>query len=277
MHILALMEKLRDIFAGKGIVELPVFPLPLVASWCHPDILLAMHLKVRPRGFVFQPMQTVDAEFRDPGIRPPDFLWLVKAGQTDFGVTVSSFLLELQQLLVPERSEPAFSLVANVKHTASGGERGAFWHILFDGVECGSLSLYSEVFAEPLREPMPVLRLELCRLQCFLSHERFAGQPCWSSGQSLQQFATLSAWQTHAESVADLSGEMKKISAALAVDPCAGVCKFLRLYSTYQSLIDGNAELGQILRKSIKEAIIQAGSWLADSQAVASAAGIKND
>lgn len=277
MHILALMEKLREIFAVKGIVELPVFPLPLVASWCHPDILLSMHLKLKSRGFVFQPMQTVELEFKESAIRPPDLLWLVKAGQTDFGAVVSSFLLELQQLLVPDRTEPAFSLVANVKHTAARGERGAFWHVLLDGVECGSLSLYSEIFAEPLREPMPILRLELCRLQCFLSHERFNSQPCWGSGLSLQQFATLSAWQAHAEPVVDFSGEIKKINSSLAADPCAGVCMLLRLYSNYQLLIEGNDEMGQILRKSIKESIALAGSWLAESQATANAAGLKND
>ncbi len=222
-------------------------------------------------------MQTVDPDFQESAIRPPDLLWLIKAGQNDFGVVVSAFLTELQQLLVPDRTEPAFSLVANVKHTAARGERGAFWHVLLDGVECGSLSLYSEVFAEPLREPMPILRLELCRLQCFLSQERFNSQPCWGNGINLQQFATLSAWRAHAEPVADFAGEIKKITSSLSTDPCAGVCKFLRLYSNHHLLIEGNDEFGQILRKSIKESIALAGSWLADSQATLSTAGLKND
>jgi len=273
LHILALMERLREIFAGKGIVELPVFPLPLVASWCHPDILLAMFLKLKSRGFVFQPMQTAEPGFQESAIRPPDLLWLIKAGQNDFGVVVSAFLGELQQLLVPDRTEPAFSVVANVKHVAAKGERGAFWHVLLDGVECGSLSLYSEVFAEPLREPMPILRLELCRLQCFLSPERFNNQPCWGNGLNLQHFATLSAWQTQTEPVADLAGEIKKISSTIGTDPCTGVCVLLRLYSNYQLLIDANEELGQLLRKSIKESIAHAGTWLADSQATVPNAG----
>lgn len=266
MHSLELMEKLRGIFVAQGIFELPTFPMPLVTSWCHPDLLLAMHKKTNCRGFVFQPMQPLESSFEEIPGRSPDLLWLIDAGVNNFSAVATEILLKLQEVLMPGRAEPAFSLVASSHKMHSAGERGAFWQILFDGVACGSLELFAEVFYAPLPNPIPVLRLELNLLQCFLSPERFKGQLFWSDAASIQQLVSFSAWQSLAEfhdsSPDDLSSQIRLIAADLAREPALCLCRYLRLYCIYRDRIEKDEQLLSSFTTALKEVIAMTGAQM---------------
>lgn len=256
MQILAFMENLRHIFAEKGVLEYPVFPISLINSWGHPDFLLAMYRKTRISGFVFQPMQADITAFEDVTVKAADLLWLMNAGVADFSVVATNFLAALQENLVPGRKESAFALVADLAFVPVYGERGAFWKILFDGVACGRLALYSEILAEPLPEPIPVMRLELSRLQYFLSPERFNSLPCWGSDIQMQNFVSLSAWQScQIDNLPEFNARIELLDTDAKSGPEALLCEYLRLYNSSRKLFENNSEVFRRLSRSLKKTI----------------------
>ncbi|MDD2997735.1 MAG: hypothetical protein PHV05_01665 [Candidatus Riflebacteria bacterium] len=238
MDVLELMRLLRNLFATYKVPEIPCFPAELKNSWCHPDILLTILGRPLKHCFTFQQMTKRDVFPAEPALKAPSLVWLVDKSGREFSALVTGFLADLQKLLQPERSEPAFSIVADSRHKMSAGEQGAHWKILFDGVECGTLSLYAKIFGQTVPAAgSAILTLQLCRLVSSLNPDQFSMPAGWSAAGNLSDFLSLSAWQC-SKSDLDADSINELIATSDSLTASEAFCFLIAVYNNNKSFID---------------------------------------
>lgn len=193
---------------NRQILELPVFPYCLCQNWSHPDVFAAVISQKFPRGFVFQPLK----EGLDPDITSvegaPGFIWLVDCSIQEMPGLLSDFFQQLQSRLnVP--ADQAFSIKAADCITPEA--TGAGWKIMFHGIPCGELHIYSELKGVRAASQQPLLRLDLCILQkCMLKD--FNADICWQQTRTAGRFLADVGWRAKpVESISDVNEALNQI------------------------------------------------------------------
>lgn len=196
---------------NRQVLELPVFPHSLCKNWSHPDIFAAVISRKFPRGFVFQPIK----EGLDPDIASvqgaPGFIWLIDCSIQAMPELLSDFFQKLQRQLNIS-ADQAFSIkAADCKNSESVG---ACWKIMFLGISCGEINIYSELKSVRAFSPrQPLLRLDLCILQkCILKD--FNAEICWQQAKTAGRFLADIGWREKPEeSFVDVNEVLNRIVA----------------------------------------------------------------
>lgn len=250
MNVLSLMAVLRKVFSGREIPEFPSFPVSLVESWCHPDLFLSMAGRTFGQCFIFQTFATSDGFLADTAIKTPDLIWLVDKADLPLSKGVPDFLVSLRHELVPGREDADFAIISDSRRKLGKGEAGAFWKILFAGVECGRLSLYSAIPGSSLSDSgAAVVTLQLNILAALLSPVT-ANEPArWADNITVSGALALRAWQ-HSEdnTVVNDKQLLELLNKALVgseIDAAGAFCRMFKLYNQHAQAINKNADLCQ--------------------------------
>jgi len=201
LNILRYMEQIRRLMADRGVCEVPQYPEPLAQVWYHPDILLAARGSSSSHCFCFQTIwNRGKGAAADRGSCIPAFVWLMNCTEKDFGAAAADFISDLHFAMANSREDSGFSLVAD---RCSGGlkrDRGCCWQLHYNGVSCGQICLFSELFFQQLSRPSVILVLDLARLPGLHEPENLSQPVLWADGAAATDVLALRAWQLKAAS-----------------------------------------------------------------------------
>lgn len=244
MFLLQLIEALRKVLQGSGVPEILPFPAPLAEPWCHPDIFLAMTGSGVKNCFVLQNVAIRPAFLSDSTTHGPDMIWVSGVGRNVPDEKVFAVLAAIKNELLPENESAVFSLAADSRRRFCCSETGATWKILFCGVECGRLFIYSSLPGCHLQDkPATVVSLNLRKLSRLVS-EHLTESPAWAENVPFSSLLANYAW-TPSLRTADAA----MVKEELLHDPSEGnsdqekFCRLLGAYNQHLWLIAEDQEL----------------------------------
>lgn len=241
MNILFHMEQIRRLLAARGTCEVPQFPEPLAEVWYHPDILLAMRDNRLLSNFCFQTMWLRGTGVTAEGLGcVPALVWQMNCSEKDFCPAVVDFVSDLHFAITSSREDSGFALVAERGKTLAYGERGCCWRLQYNGVSCGRICLFSEVFYQALPKPAAVLILDLARLTTLLSTTDLGSPVPWSANTVVDDLLALKAWE--------IRGQIDGKSLLQKREPDARI-ELCRLISYVNSGAFDNGKDGELLRQ----------------------------
>ncbi len=190
------MEQMRRLLIERGACEVPQFPEPLSQVWYHPDILLAARGEASANFFCFQSLwrRGSGAAAADSSCMPA-LIWLMNCSEKNFTTAAVDFISDLYFALTNSREESGFSLVADNSGHAYCNDRGCCWNLQYNGVGCGQISLFSELFSQPLTRPAVMLVLELAKLPGLLNQKASGLPAMWAERAAVSDLLALQAWQ----------------------------------------------------------------------------------
>lgn len=191
----------------RQILELPVFPCSLVDNWGHPDIFSGLIYDKAGCGFVFQPFKENCGAKSDSFKCIPEFIWLVNTELNLFTGAMADFFSDLHNSINPD-SDGAFSLQAMAWNKSASC--GASWKILYNGVQCGELLIYSEVSGIPTSITFPLIRINLEMLQKSILKD-FKAEISWQNGRPAGSFLSLKSWLEQPSGSNDAAGYFQQI------------------------------------------------------------------
>jgi len=245
------MEQMRRLLTERGACEFPQYPEPLSQVWYHPDILLAARSGAPVNYFCFQALWQRGTGVAATGFScMPALIWLMNCTEKDFSAIAADFISDLHFALTSSREDSGFSLVAERGESCCRSDRGCCWKLQYNGVSCGQISLFSELFCQQLERPAVMLVLDLARLPGLL-HQKDPGQPVlWAEKTAADDLLALRAWQLRATVSRDI---MPKAQADAGLELCR-LISVLNSESTAVSQNDSqlkqlSANIGDILQQ----------------------------
>jgi len=181
----------------RQVLELPLFPCSLSQDWAHPDIFAAIISRKFPPGFVFQPLKnSLDEEIASIQT-VPGFIWLIDSNVRQMPELLSDFFQKLQKQL-KTGDDQAFSIKATDPLNSEAA--GACWKIMYLGIPCGEIHIYSELKGFRASSQLPLLRLDLGILQkCILKD--FYAEICWQQSRPAGKFLADFGWKQSQEEI----------------------------------------------------------------------------
>ena len=244
MFLLQLIEALRKVFQGSGIPEILPFPASIAEPWCHPDIFLAMTGSGLKSCFVLQNVANRPAFLSDSTTHGPDIIWVSGPGQKIPDEKVFGVLAAVKKELLPENGPAVFSFAADSRRKFFCSEAGATWKLLFCGVECGRMFIYSSLPGCSLHDkPATVVSLNLKRLSRLITGQQTV-QPAWSENVPFTSLLTGYAWTPPGENpdAQKVKDELLQDFSEVSSDQ-ERFCRFLGVYNRYLWFIAGDHEL----------------------------------
>ncbi len=244
MFLLQLIEALRKVFQGSGVPEILPFPAPLAEPWCHPDIFLAMTGSGVKNCFVLQNVAIRPVFLSDSTTHGPDMIWVSGAGHKVPDEQVFKILAAIKKELLPDNESAIFSFAADSRRKFNCSETGATWKILFCGVECGRMFIYSSLPGCSLQaKPATVVSLNLRKLSRLVS-EHLSEPPAWAENVPFSCLLANYAWTPSAKcSDVSLAKEELFHEFSGVVSDQEKFCRLLGAYNRYLWLISGDQEL----------------------------------
>lgn len=194
MFLLQLIESLRKVLQGSGVPEILPFPAPIAEPWCHPDIFLAMAGSGIKNCFVLQNVAIRPAFLSDSATHGPDMIWVSGFGRNVPNDKVFGVLTAVKNELLPENESAVFSFAADSRRRFCCSETGATWKVLFCGVECGRLFIYSSLPGCRIQDkPATVVSLNLRKLSRLVS-EHLTESPAWAENIPFSSLLANYAW-----------------------------------------------------------------------------------
>ena len=258
MNILHHMEQIRLLLADRGACEVPQYPEPLAQAWSHPDILLAARGKQPVHCFCFQTVwqRTVVAASDDASCRPA-LVWLMNCSEKDFTGAVIDFISDLYFAMTNSREDSGFSLVADRSDRFNSKDRGCCWQLQYNGVGCGQICLFSELFMETLARPAVFLLLDLEKLPSLLDQKNFGQPVLWTENVRAADMLALRAWQLKAG-----AGSREKLQNKLA-DRGIELCRLISdLNAGFLSFSKDEVRLQQLaadINDSVRQILVERG------------------
>ncbi|MBU1107259.1 MAG: hypothetical protein KKB51_11370 [Candidatus Riflebacteria bacterium] len=197
MNILGYMEQIRRLMADRGVCEVPQYPEPLAQTWFHPDILLSARGSGPAHCFCFQTAGCGRA-FAGAGSCIPSLVWLMDCSEKDFSAPAADFIGDLHFAITNNREDSGFSLVAERRQRALKSARGCCWQLYYNGVSCGQIFLFSELFFQPLARSAVILVLDLARLPGLLEPENHKQPVLWTDKAAAADILALRVWRLRA-------------------------------------------------------------------------------
>ncbi len=244
MFLLQLIEALRKVLQGSGVPEILPFPAPLAEPWCHPDIFLAMTGNGVEKCFVLQNVALRQTFLSDSATHGPDMIWVSGAGRNVPDEQIFMILAAIKNELLPENESAAFSFAADSRRKFCCSETGATWKILFCGVECGRLFIYSSLPGCCLADkPATVVSLNLRKLSRLVS-EHLTESPAWAENVPFSSLLANHAWTPPAKNC-DAGIAREDLLQDLPGDSSdqEKFCRLLGAYNHYCWLIAGDHDL----------------------------------
>ena len=196
LNILRYMDQIRRLMADRGVCEVPQYPEPLQRVWYHPDLLVTARSGSPAHCFCFQTIWN-----RGTGAAAgcdsctPAFVWLMDCSEKNFSAAVADFISDLHFAMTNSREDSGFALIADRCQGGAVRDRGCCWQLLYYGVSCGQICLFSEMFFQPLARPAVIMVLDLAKLPG-LHDPKSLGQPVlWGNGAVASDMLALRAWQ----------------------------------------------------------------------------------
>lgn len=254
------MEQIRRLMADRGVCEVPQYPEPLQQVWYHPDFLMAARGNTLAHCFCFQPIWSHGAGAaagRDSCM--PAFSWLMNCSEKDFSAAVADFISDLHFALTSSREDSGFALVAERGQGGLVRDRGCCWRLLYNGVCCGQICLFSELFFQPLTRSAVMLVLDLAKLPGLHEPESFGRPVLWADGSTAENVLALRAWQLR------LSAEMSQQKQA---DNGLELCRLISRMNAGGLDSAKDAEVLRQLSLSINDTIQQLLNERSDSKVV---------
>ncbi len=257
LYLLQVIDSLRQVFVAAGVVEIPPFPAPLSEPWCHPDFYFAMSGKGLPGCFAFQfavPSATFLAE---RSVSDPDLIWVENISAADFAKWIGGFFESAQQKLLPDHENTVFSLLPDSRRRFSGFETGASWKIMFTGVECGRLTLYSAFpgYSSPDRAAAALI-LDVRTLARLTASETNSEAVHWSSEFPFSRLLAAHAWHRVDDSDRVAGSELmvlfEKLISLQDTSIERAICNLLQFYNLYARSIGRNHEVGQLFASKLR-------------------------
>lgn len=219
MDILRYMEQIRRLMADRGACEVPQFPKPLTQVWFHPDILIAARGSKPAHCFCFQNVcQRISGAAVSGASCMPSFVWLMNCFEKDFAEMVIDFISDLHFAITNSREDSGFSLVADRSDQTGRSGRGCCWQLQYNGVSCGHICLFSELFSQRLARPSVILALDLAKLPNLLAPENIGQPVLWAKNVVADDLLALRAWQLQA--LDDMGDPMRHRQADLGMELC---------------------------------------------------------
>ena len=227
MNILRHMEQIRRLLTERGACEVPQYPEPLAQVWYHPDILLAARGDVSAHCFCFQTLLQQGTGAAATGVScAPALVWLMNCSEKDFSITAVDFISDLHFALTSSRENSGFSLIACGDHVCCS-DRGCCWKLQYNGVSCGQISLFSELFFQPLSRPVVMLVLDLAKLPALLN-QKGPGQPVlWAEKAAAADLLALRAWQLRCS-----AGSSRDLLQQRQADSGLELCRLISLLNS---------------------------------------------
>ncbi len=244
MFLLQLIEVLRKVFQGSGIPEILPFPASIAEPWCHPDIFLAMTGSGLKSCFVLQNVANRPAFLNDSATHGLDMIWVSSVGQKVPDEQVFGALAAVKKELLPENESAVFSFAADSRRKFCCSETGATWKLLFCGVECGRMFIYSSLPGCNLQDkPATVVSLNLKKLSRLVS-EHLAESPAWSENVPFSSLLTSYAWTPpQGSSEPGLAKDELLQDFSGANSDQEKFCRLLGAYNRHLLLVAGDQEL----------------------------------
>jgi hypothetical protein len=243
------MEQIRRLLAERGACEVPQYPEPLASVWYHPDMLLAARGGGTRNCFCFQTMWQRGTGAAAVGVScMPALVWLMDCSEHNFTAAVVDFISDLHFAITSSREDSGFSLVADAGITACRSERGCCWKLHYNGVSCGHISLYSELFFRSLEHSAVILVLDLAKLPGLLNQKNPGLPVFWAEKLRAADLLALRAWQLKCPTV---TGDLLQQQADKGLE----LCRLISLLNS-ESLVPANDEFQlKKLLVSIDEAV----------------------
>lgn len=250
------MAVLRKIFLQRETIEVPPFPAPLVESWCHPDLYLALSGSRLASCYAFQTFANPGGFLADQQVKTPDLIWLADRGGSQFSRNVRELLLKLQKELLPDREDAVFAVVADSRRKLNCGEVGSAWKIRFAGVECGQMLLYSAIPGSILPEAgATVVVLQLNTLAALLEPAALVQPALWADKVAVAGSLAVHAWQNTVAlpdvNLDEVRLQVEKASAASEKETAATFCLLLRLYNQHFRSINQSNDVYQLFAQRL--------------------------
>lgn len=244
MFLQQLIEALRKVLQGYGVPEILPFPAPLAEPWCHPDIFLAMTGGGVKTCFVLQNIANRPAFLSDSATHGLDMIWVPGAAHNVPDEQIFGALTAIKNELLPENESAVFSFAADSRRRFCCSETGATWKILFCGVECGRMFIYSSLPGCSLQDKSAtVVSLNLRRLS-YLVSEHLNESPAWAENVPFSSLLANYAWRP-----SSISHDASAAKEELLRDICGVAsdqekfCRLLGAYNKYVWLIADDHEL----------------------------------
>ena len=257
MHLLQVIESLRQVFASAGVAEVPPFPAPLSEPWCHPDFYFTMSGKGLPGCFAFQFSAPAPVFLADPTMSGPDLIWVANIDSADFSDWASKFFDSARQKLLPDQEDAVFSLLPDSRRRFLSFESGVSWKVLFAGVECGRLTAYSAVPGFSLPEKVAaVLSLNVRMLARLTASPAASEAVLWGDAVSFDKIFVAHAWQKNDDfegtSLQELSSRLEKMLSATEISSEKSLCDLLYFYNLHARSINKSYEISQLFAAKLR-------------------------
>ncbi len=181
----------------------------------------------------------------------PALVWLMNCTEKDFSATAADFISDLHFALTSSREDSGFSLVAERGGQSCRSDRGCCWKLQYNGVSCGQISLFSELFYKQLERPAVMLVLDLARLPGLLL-QKDPGQPVlWAEKAVANDLLALRAWQLK------VTGVSRDVMTKAQADPGLELCRLISVLNSESSAVSQNETQLKQLSTNIGDIIQQ--------------------
>lgn len=258
MNIIKLMTILRKIFTQFEVPEMPAFPASLAENWCHPDFYLSMKGNKLGPCFTFQSFFKPDGFLSADTTKTPDLIWLVstQVGPNVYINSIRRFFEILSGQILQDETDNIFAVIPDLRRKLNPGEAGVFWKIIFAGVECGRISLYSCLPGAKFNSNGSVIvTLQLNKIVSILTSTDFSVPAPWVGNLSASTSMAMHAWQQLEEDSGFMSSRIlealnyKTDNEKLLIK---SFCKVFRVYNNYSRHINQEPELYNSFANAIK-------------------------
>lgn len=214
MNILGYMEHIRRLMAARGASEVPQYPEPLAQVWFHPDILMSARGSGSANCFCFQ-TAGCGRTSANASSCIPSLVWLMDCSEKDFSAPAVDFIGDLHFAITNSREDSGFSLVAERRQRTLKSVRGCCWQLYYNGVSCGQIFLFSELFFQPLARSAVILVLDLARLPGLLEPENLKQPVLWADKAVAAEMLALRVWRLRAATDASALIQQKQADNGL--------------------------------------------------------------